>query len=295
MPKNYSKMNHTVVRQTLTQFQSPREEILILHYISSKHRLLSLHPQIIISGIMIFSQPDRNSSESAKKRTSFRKRETFHKSSSRTDQPPLRNRQNGKFLGKVPKRTIQRNRQNFWNGIETRIETPLFELKPKTYLTPQLVAKRLPSISFSFSISVSISIPRLFSTQPSESRWREEPRFRNNTGPSKTCTEGYCIAAPIAKFCSPDSFVDPLAREPSNPKDFRSVAPSIPRRSRYAEFQFGSSRLATPSVRVPQSFFLFPEEADLQPRNFSDVRLRWICKSRYRCANTDPDGRKYLI
>lgn len=55
----------------------------------------------------------------------------------------------------------------------------------------------------------------------------------------------HCIATSIAKFLAliPLSMRD--ARELSNPKDFRSVAPLSA--GRYVEFQFGSSRLATPS------------------------------------------------
>lgn len=55
------------------------------------------------------------------------------------------------------------------------------------------------------------------------------------------------------KFLAPIPLSMRGARELSNPKDFRSVAPLST--SRYVEFQFGSSRLAT-SPRVPLPLFL---------------------------------------
>lgn len=64
----------------------------------------------------------------------------------------------------------------------------------------------------------------------------------------------HCIATSIAKFLAPIPLSMRDARELSNPKDFRSVAPLSA--GRYVEFQFGSSRLATPSPCSSTSPFL---------------------------------------
>lgn len=71
------------------------------------------------------------------------------------------------------------------------------------------------------------------------------------------------------KFLAPIPLSMRDARKLSNPKDFRSVAP-LSASNRYVEFQFGSSRLATPSSRSSISpflpFFLFAREIFLESK-----------------------------
>lgn len=115
---------------------------------------------------------------------------------------------------------------------------------------------------FSFSKSLKGSRVNLFPGEEGREGW-ERRQFRNNKRGcwvGKRLAHGALYRDVDRKFLAPIPLSMRDARELSNPKDFRSVAP-LSASSRYVEFQFGSSRLATPSSRSSLSPFFLAEKS----------------------------------